>query len=265
MPFPAHPHCWRESATFLASLLPIAKKKMDVSVEIPSTGPRKEITRCFSSGALLGSIFLHQHLWVIQGNFSLHRHNAWALRHALMAISLLNPNSVVSNCVGSVSLQVLPGFMKPVLTPQVGLATTRYAGGIHCHEQSLHHCLPCLFVEFDTTFFFAYLFLCPNIGFSLITLSERKISFRCLMWGNAAYTCHLLTCCPFLMDVSAVISRHFARSSIWLLATVFRHYICSFELPSVYIMPLTCHYLPLAFSTAVHLVGSFQRQPLSFQ
>lgn len=155
--------------------------------------------------------------------------------------------------------------MKLVFIPQVGLATTRYTGGIHCHEQSLHHCLRCLFVEFEITFFSACLFLCPNISLSLINLSESRISFRCLMRGNAAYTRHLLICCPLLMDVSAMIPRHFARSSIWLFATLLRHYICSFELASVYITQLTCHYLPLAFSTAVHLVGSFQRQPLNFQ
>lgn len=85
------------------------------------------------------------------------------------------------------------------------------------------------------------------------------------MRGSGAYTHHLLTCCPLLMDVSAAVPRHTARSSIWLFATLLRHYICGFELASVYITQLTCHSLPLAFSTAVHWVGSFQRQPLNFQ
>lgn len=85
------------------------------------------------------------------------------------------------------------------------------------------------------------------------------------MWGSAAYTRCLPTCRPALMDVGTTVPRRFARSSIWLFATLLRHYICSFELASVYITQLTCHYLPLAFSTAVHLVGSFQRQLLNFQ
>lgn len=85
------------------------------------------------------------------------------------------------------------------------------------------------------------------------------------MWGNAAYTLSLLACCPLLIDVRTTVPSHFARSSIWLLATLLRHCICSSKLPSVYITLLTCHRLPLASSTAGRLVGGFQRQPLNFR
>lgn len=73
--------------------------------------PRKETTRYFSSGTLLGFICLQEHLWVIQGKFSLCHHNAWALLRALMVILCLNPNAVLSSYVSvcSVSLQVWGG------------------------------------------------------------------------------------------------------------------------------------------------------------
>lgn len=66
--------------------------------------PRKETTRYFSSGALLGFICLQEHLWVIQGKFSLCHHNAWALLRALMATLCLNPNAVLSSYVSVFSI-----------------------------------------------------------------------------------------------------------------------------------------------------------------